>query len=64
MKVNIQKLWTLVGGSWTLTIEAWRLKIEPWSCKPVAADSHSFDKEQAPDPDPDLYLCERIRNRI
>ncbi len=54
INVNILKLWTLVGGSWTLAIEAWRLKMEPWRvCKPMVADSHNFDKEQDPDPDPE-----------
>jgi hypothetical protein len=63
MKVNIQKLWTLHGS--TLTIEAWRLKMKPWRvCKPMVADLHNFYKEQAPDPDPDLHQCERIRNNI
>jgi hypothetical protein len=34
-------------------MEAWRLKIEPSRVyRPVVADSHHFDKEQYPDPDP------------
>jgi hypothetical protein len=41
------------GGPWTLTMEVWRLKMETWRvCKPMVADSHDFDEEQGPYPDP------------
>jgi hypothetical protein len=33
-------------------MEAWRLNMEPWKvCRPVV-DSHHFDEEQDPEPDP------------
>jgi hypothetical protein len=36
-----------------LTTEALGLKMEPWQVyRPVVADSHRFDEEQDPDPDP------------
>jgi hypothetical protein len=40
-------------------MEAWRLKTEPWMIyRPAVADSHHFDDEQDPDPDP--HLSERL----
>jgi hypothetical protein len=40
-------------------MEAWRIKMEPWRvCRTVVADSHHFDEEQDPDPDP--HLSEKL----
>jgi hypothetical protein len=37
----------------TLTIETWSLSMELWRIFiPAVADSHPFDEEQDPDPDP------------
>ncbi len=46
-------------GPWTLSMEAWPLKMEPRRVCGFA-DSHHFDEEQDPDPDP-LKLM-RIRS--
>jgi hypothetical protein len=40
-------------------MEAWRLKMEPCRVdRPGAADSHHFNEEQEPDPDP--HLSEKL----
>jgi hypothetical protein len=36
-----------------LTIEAWSLKMEPWRvCRPMVSDSHKFEEELDPVPNP------------
>jgi hypothetical protein len=59
IKVKTQELQRIKMKLWralVLTMDAWRLRMEPWRvCRPVAADSHSMDEEQVPDPDPDPY---------
>ena len=34
-------------------MKAWMLKMEPWNvCRTMVADSHHFEEELDPDPDP------------